>query len=97
MSGRGGGGVVGHKGGNDRTQAVEAKRSQEQRDAWRERLDVGQIMRWLEDVRLGKIKDANPMRIKAAELTLDRLLPRLQAIECEFSRNTDQVLGGLIT
>jgi len=55
----------------------EAKRRLEQ---WRERYQAGAIMDKLALIAQGELK-ANPLQIKAYELMLDRLEPKLSAVE----------------
>ena len=55
----------------------EAKR---QLERWRERYQSGAIMDKLAEIANGEVK-ANPLQIKAYELILDRLEPRLSAVE----------------
>lgn len=53
---------------------------QEPRDAWKERVQIGKVMTLLHDMVAGR-KKPNASKIRAAEVILDRLLPRLQATE----------------
>lgn len=67
---------------NHHTVANQAKRSAEQRDAWRERVDIGNLMERLQAAAEGKEgRELNAMQIKASEVLLDRLVPRLSATE----------------
>src|SRR5262245_6965964 len=55
-------------------------RTKEQRDAWRERVQVGKLMQLLEDAGHGRV-ELSPNRIKSIEVVLDRLVPRLSSAE----------------
>lgn len=65
---------------NQYSQAVETKRSQRDRDAWKDKVDIGVLMRILSDGAI-KGRPLKPTQIKAAEVVLDRLVPRLSATE----------------
>ena len=65
---------------NQYSKAVETKRSQRDRDAWKDKVDIGVLMRILSDGAI-KGRPLKPTQIKAAEVVLDRLVPRLSATE----------------
>jgi len=92
MARRGGGGVPGHKGGNDRTLAVNAKRGQAQREAWKDRIQPGKLLAKLEAHTNGKIQ-LSPSQIKRPEVLLDRLVPRLSSIEQVDVNEMDALRG----
>jgi len=58
---------------------VESKRSADQRDAWKERVDIGKIMSLMAEAAEGT-RQVNPSQINAAALVLDRFIPRLSSI-----------------
>jgi hypothetical protein len=95
MARRGGGGVPGHKGGNDRTLAVNAKRGQAQREAWKDRIQPGKLLAKLEAHTNGKIQ-LSASQIKSAEVLLDRLVPRLSSIEQTDVNEMDALILGRI-
>ncbi len=68
----------GTKGRNQHLQARGDRRAKEGRDAWREQLQISQLMKRLVDCGKGRIS-LNPTQIKALEVVVDRLVPRLSA------------------
>ena len=71
--------------GNAHTAALKDKRSAEQRDAWKERVQIGALVSMLEKHALGegkgRRKRIEPSRIKAAEVVLDRFVAKLSSTE----------------
>lgn len=66
---------------NHHTVAIEGKRSKEQRDAWRERVQIGQLMEDLIACYNDPTRPKSANQIKCAEIVLDRFVPRLSATE----------------
>ena len=85
--------ALGTEGGNQHTKSVEIKRSQEQRDAWKERVDVGKIMSLMAEAAEGT-RQVNPSQINAAALVLDRFIPRLSSTEVTERNELDSLRRG---
>ena len=70
---------------NQHTAAARDKRTQEQRDAWKEKVQIGALVSMLERHALGQAKGrqkkVDPSRIKAAEVVLDRFVAKLSSTE----------------
>src|SRR5690348_17338501 len=82
--------ALGTQGGNQHTKATETKRSAEQRDAWRERVDVGKLMHLMAEAAEGT-RQVNPSQINAAALVLDRFIPRLSSTEITEVNELDKL------
>jgi len=80
----------GTKGRNQHTQARGDRRAKEGRDAWRAQLKVSQLMKRLVDCGEGRIS-LNPTQIKALEVVVDRLVPRLSSTEVVETNELDSL------
>jgi hypothetical protein len=67
-------------GENQHTKRRANKQAAAQREAWKERIEPGKIMSRLLACHEGKVT-LTPSEIKAGEVVLDRLMPRLSAVE----------------
>ena len=89
--------AAGTKGRNQYVQARADRRAKEGRDAWREQLRISQLMKRLVDCGEGRIS-LTPTQIKALEVVVDRLVPRLSSTEVVEtneldSLSRDEILG----
>jgi len=82
--------AAGTKGRNQHIQAKADRRAKEGRDAWREQLRISQLMKRLVDCGEGRIS-LNPTQIKALEVVVDRLVPRLSATEVAEVNDLDSL------
>ena len=82
--------AAGTKGRNQHMQARGDRRAKEGRDAWREQLKVSQLMKRLVDCGERRIS-LNPTQIKALEVVVDRLVPRLSSTEVVEANELDSM------
>lgn len=66
--------------GNQHTVALANNKAKEQREDWKAKISAGNILKRLEDGGEGLI-DLTPSQIKCYEVVLDRIVPRLSAVE----------------
>ena len=72
--------AAGTKGGNHHTQRRVNRNVKESREAWKDKLRVSHLMNILAECGDGRV-ELTPTRIKAIEVLLDRLVPRLSSVE----------------
>lgn len=75
---------------NQHTRRRANRNVKENRDAWREKLKVSHLMNRLADCGDGKV-ELEPSQIKAIEILLDRVVPRLSAVEQTQVNELDQL------
>lgn len=87
--------ALGTHGGNQYTQAETRQKTQAQVRDWQERVDVGSVLGILRAAAVDGL-EVSASRIKAAEVLLDRLVPRLSAVEQTVIDELDTLTRGEI-
>ena len=77
---------------NQRSKCKADKQAAEQREAWKDRIQPGKLLAKLEAHMDGKV-ELSASQIKAAEVVLDRLVPRLSSIEQTEVNEMDALSG----